>query len=383
MESAAGNAVSPVETRRLQHRPWARRVHRAQLRPKILSVIGSRPEFIQAAPLAHALDSHVDEIIVNTGQHYDPELASEQILDVRLRRPDYDLAVGSRDDGEQLAVGEARIAEVIEVERPDAVLVRGDTNSTLSGARAAHRAGLPIVHVEAGLRSYRHDMPEERNRVETDRLSDLLCVPTRAGLEILKSEGIQGRIRLTGDVMFDMLLRCRDRVPVSSEPAPYALATIHRGYNTDDRDRLHAVLECLAAVEMPVVFPLHPRTRNRLAGWGLALPKNVEARSPVPYTTMLALERDAEVILTDSGGVQREAYMWGVSCITLREETEWVETVELGWNTLAGIDADRVREALGRELPADRPPVFGDGNAAENIASEVAVLLSVPAAVVS
>ena len=183
--------------------------------------------------------------------------------------------------------------------------------------------------------------------------------------------------------MFDMLLRCRDRVPVTTERRPYALATIHRGYNTDDRDRLRAVLECLAVVDMPVVFPLHPRTRNRLAGWGLALPTNVEARDPVPYTTMLALERDAEVILTDSGGVQREAYMWGVPCITLREETEWVETVELGWNALAGVDSDRVREALGRELPADRPPVFGDGNAAENIASEVAAFLSVAAAAVS
>ena len=144
-----------------------------------------------------------------------------------------------------------------------------------------------------------------------------------------------------------------------------------------------AVLECLAVVDMPVVFPLHPRTRNRLAGWGLALPTNVEARDPVPYTTMLALERDADVILTDSGGVQREAYMWGVPCITLREETEWVETVELGWNALAGVDSNRVREALGRELPADRPPVFGDGNAAENIASEVAAFLSVAAAAVS
>ena len=352
-------------------------------RQRVVSIVGSRPEFIQAASLSRALIRYVDEVIVNTGQHYDCDMAEEQILDVRLPWPAYDLEVGSRSDAEQLAVGEERISAVIEEQRPHAVLVRGDTNATLAGARAAARAGLPVIHIEAGLRSYRAEMPEERNRIETDRISHLLCAPTQTAVDILVRECVPGRIRLTGDVLFDMLISSRSRVPKCAEEMPYALATVHRSYNTDDQARLAEVLICLATVPWRVIWPLHPRTRRRLEEFGLSLPPNVEARAPVPYTTMLSLEREAEVILTDSGGVQREAYMWGVPCITLREETEWVETVELGWNALAGVDANRVREALGRELPADRPPVFGDGNAAQKIASEIAAFLRVPAAVVS
>jgi UDP-N-acetylglucosamine 2-epimerase len=265
---------------------------------------------------------------------------------------------------------------VIADERPDAVVVRGDTNSTLAGARAAERAGVPLVHVEAGMRSYRGDMPEERNRVETDRLADLLCAPTGAAAERLAREGVRGEVVATGDVLFDMLLESRSRLPAAGERDPYVLATVHRNYNTDDPGRLAAVLACLAAVPARVVLPLHPRTRARIADFGLRTPANVELRAPVTYTAMLALERDAQAVVTDSGGVQREAYFWGVRCITLREETEWTETVESGWNVLAGAQPELVAEAFARDLPAERPPLFGDGRAAHAIADAVVALLA-------
>lgn len=334
-------------------------------------MLGSRPEVIQAAPLAQAFGSRLDEILVDTGQHYDVAMASGQIVDTGLPRPRHNLAVGSRPDQEQLAVGEERITEVIESERPDAVLVRGDTNATLAGARAARAAGLPLVHVESGLRSYRDDMPEERNRLEVDGLADLLCAPTRIAAENLEREGVRGEVRVTGDVLYDMLLASRDRLPERTQERPYILATVHRGYNTDDDERLAAVLSCLEVLPYHVVMPVHPRTRKRLAEARLDVPYNVELREPVTYTEMLTLERDADVIVTDSGGVQREAYMWRVPCITLREETEWVETVETGWNAIVGVDPERVVDALTRPRPLASPPVFGDGKAAEHTADAV------------
>lgn len=343
---------------------------------RLLSILGSRPEVIQAAALSLQLSRHVEEILVDTGQHYDREMAADQVADTGLPRPHYNLAVGSRPDLEQLEVGEDRVHNVILRERPDAVLVRGDTNATLAGARAAHRCKLPVIHVEAGLRSFRNDMPEERNRVETDRIADLMCAPTDAAVANLKREGVRGEIRLTGDVLYDMLLTHRDRVPPSVERQPYVLATIHRGYNTDDPARLGTVLECLAAVPYRVVFPVHPRTQRQLQETGLPTPANVELRKPVPYTTFLSLERDATAIVTDSGGVQREAYMWRVPCITLREETEWVETVETGWNTLAGVDPERVRRAFASHVPAEQPAIFGNGDAAARIADEITTFLA-------
>jgi UDP-N-acetylglucosamine 2-epimerase len=341
----------------------------------VLSVLGSRPEVIQAAPVSRALRTCVDEVLVDTGQHYDHAMSEGQIFDTGLRRPHYNLNVGSRPDLEQLEVAQDRIAEVIRRERPDAVVVRGDTNSTLAGARAAVAAELPLIHIEAGLRSYRDDMPEERNRVETDRISDLLCVPTRAALANLRTEGLDASAELTGDVLYDMLLTTRETVGPSGEQGSYALATVHRNYNTDDALRLRAVLDCLAAVPCRVILPVHPRTRQRLDQWSLTVPKNVELRDPVTYRSMLALERDATAILTDSGGVQREAYMWGVPCITLREETEWVETVFTGWNALVGVEPDRVRAAFEAGRPDESPLVFGDGNAAAKIADAIVTSL--------
>jgi UDP-N-acetylglucosamine 2-epimerase len=344
-------------------------------RLRVLSVLGSRPEVIQAGPLVAAFASRFDEIMLDTGQHYDWEMAAGQVQDTRLPQPAYSLGIGSLPDLEQLRAFEDAIAEVIESEKPHAVVVRGDTNSTLAGARAARACGVPLVHVEAGMRSYRSDMPEERNRVETDHLADLNCAPTQAAADRLGAERVAGAVVTTGDVLFDMLLETRDRLPAKVAGEAYVLATVHRNYNTDDAERLAAVMACLAAVERRVVLPLHPRTRDRLAAYGVSVPGNVECRKPATYTQMLALERDAEAIVTDSGGVQREAYLWGVPCVTLREETEWTETVASGWNTLAGASPDTVAAALARPLPAARPPLFGDGRAAFHIADAVVALL--------
>jgi UDP-N-acetylglucosamine 2-epimerase len=330
-------------------------------------VIGARPEIIQATPVSAALRPLATEILVHTGQHYDEAMSGAQILATRLPAPDHDLGVGSLPRDEQLALAQERIAAVIAAERPDAVLVRGDTNATLSGARAAAAAGLALIHVEAGLRSHRDDMPEERNRVETDGLADVLLAPTAGAVRTLEAEGLRGAIHLTGDPLCDMFERWRDRV----RPAPgeYVLATVHRNYNTDDPERLAAVLACLGRSPLPVVLPLHPRTRARLAEWELAVPANVRVLEPIDYVEMLGYERGASAIATDSGGVLREAYLWGVRCLTLREETEWTETVETGWNTLVGADPDLFADALARPAPAEHPPIFGDGRAGERIAA--------------
>jgi UDP-GlcNAc3NAcA epimerase len=336
--------------------------------PRILSIIGSRPEIVQAAPLSLAFSDCVEEILVHTGQHYDPAMSDLQIADLRLPLPEHNLGVGSLPNDEGVAVAEERIARVIESERPDAVLVRGDTNATIAGARAAVAAGVPLLHVEAGLRSYRDDMPEEHNRIETDRISDLLFAPCEHARETLLKEGVPGTVQVTGDVLADVLLSTRDRLPEGGEQGEYVLATAHRNYNTDSPERLGAVLACLEAAEMRVIFPLHPRTRKSLETWGLTVPTNVEVRDAVTYTEMLTLERDAVAVATDSGGVQREAYLWGVPCITMREETEWIETVSTGWNTLVGADAEKFRAALATPRPTERPPIFGDGNAARRIA---------------
>jgi UDP-GlcNAc3NAcA epimerase len=335
---------------------------------KLVSIIGSRPEIVQAAPLSLAYRDCVDEVLVHTGQHYDPGMSELQIADLRLPVPDYNLGVGSLPNEEGVEVAQRRIAEVLDRERPDAVLVRGDTNATIAGARAAVAARIPLLHVEAGLRSYRLDMPEEHNRIETDRLSDVLFAPCEHARDTLLSEEVKGVTYVTGDVLADVLLSTRSRLPESGEEGEYLLATAHRNYNTETPERLGSILACLAEAECRVVFPLHPRTRKALDAWDLPIPPNVEVRDAVTYTAMIALERDAVAVATDSGGVQREAYLWGVPCITLREETEWVETVATGWNTLVGADPERFKAALEAPRPASRPPIFGDGKAAEKIA---------------
>jgi UDP-GlcNAc3NAcA epimerase len=336
--------------------------------PRIISIIGSRPEIVQAAPLSLAFSSCVEEVLVHTGQHYDPGMSDLQIADLRLPLPEFNLGVGSLPLDKGVAVAEKRIARVIESVDPDAVLVRGDTSATIAGARAAKAAGVPLLHVEAGLRSYRQDMPEEHNRIETDQLSDLLFAPCEHARDVLIEEGVAGTVHVTGDVLADVLLATRGRLPAAVEEGDYILATAHRNYNTDSPERLGAILDCLQRAGRRVIFPLHPRTRKSIEVWDLEVPANVEMRDPLTYTEMLVLERGATAIATDSGGVQREAYLWGVPCITMREETEWIETVSTGWNTLVGVDGEKFGKALTKELPAERPPIFGDGRAAERIA---------------
>src|SRR5215218_7533545 len=308
---------------------------------RIVSIIGSRPEIVQAAPLSLAYSSCVEEILVHTGQHYDPGMSDLQIADLHLPLPEFNLGVGSLPPTAAVAVAEERIGRVIASREPDAVLVRGDTHATIAGARAAVAAGVTLIHVESGLRSYRLDMPEEANRFETDELSDLLFAPCEHAREVLLKEDVGGTIHVTGDVLADVLLATRARLPERGEEGEYVLATAHRNYNTDSAERLAAVLGCLGAAECRVIFPLHPRTRKSLETWNLEVPANVE---------------------------QREAYLWGVPCITMREETEWIETVSTGWNTLVGVDAEKFRAALAKPLPDARPPIFGDGRAAERIA---------------
>src|SRR3954451_19572593 len=335
---------------------------------RIVSVIGSRPEIVQGAPVSLALASRAEEILVHTGQHYDPGMSDLQIADLHLPLPEFNLGVGSLPQGAAVTVAEERIGKGIASREPDAVLVRGDTNATIAGARAAVAAGVPLIHVEAGLRSYRQDMPEEHNRIETDQLSDLLFAPCDHARDVLLEEGVGGAIHVTGDVLADVLLATRARLPERSEQGEYVLATAHRNYNTDSAERLAAVLGCLGAAGCRVIFPLHPRTRKSLETWNLEVPANVELRDPVTYTEMLVLERDAVAIATDSGGVQREAYLWGVPCVTMREETEWIETVSTGWDKLGGVAAKNFRAALATPPPEARPPIFGNGNAAERIA---------------
>jgi UDP-N-acetylglucosamine 2-epimerase len=351
-------------------RPARERISGARTRPRILSVIGARPEIIQAAPVCEALAPLAQEILVHTGQHYDDAMSESQILATRLPRPDHNLEVGSRSREEQVDLARVRLEDLIERERPDAVIVRGDTNATLSGARAAVAKGVPLVHVEAGLRSHRSDMPEEYNRIETDRLAQVLCAPSPGARGNLEEEGVQGEIHVTGDPLCDTLESWRPLVKPAGG-GDYVLATVHRNYNTDSPERLAAVLACLGRSPLPVLMPLHPRTRARIDGWGLASPPHVQLLDPVPYTRMLELERGARAIATDSGGVQREAYLWGVRCITLREETEWTDTVQAGWNTLVGVDPDAFAAALRSPLPSERPPIFGDGHAAQRIADVV------------
>ncbi len=347
---------------------------------KILSVVGARPQFIKAAPVSTALRAKLHEVLVHTGQHYDAEMSDVFFREMGTPAPDYYLGIGSGRHGQQTGAMLAAIEDVILKEEPDRVLVYGDTNSTLAGALAAIKLHVPVAHVEAGLRSFNRAMPEEINRVLTDHCADMLFCPTQTAVNNLAAEGIRAGVHCVGDVMVDAL---RAFLPHADERAvlgelglesgSYVLATVHRASNTDDPAALQAVLDCLAASPWPVVLPLHPRTTAAVTKFGLSFPAQVRAIKPVSYLWMLALEKNARAIMTDSGGVQKEVYMLGVPCITLRSETEWVETLAGGWNILAGTDAGKVSAALARPLPAGTPPpLFGDGTAARQIARIIA-----------
>jgi UDP-GlcNAc3NAcA epimerase len=340
---------------------------------KIVCVVGARPQFIKAAAVSRRLRERHEEVLVHTGQHYDEGMSSVFFRELDIPEPEHHLGVGSASHGEQTGAMLRQIEQVIVDERPDWVLVYGDTNSTLAGALAASKLHVPVAHVEAGLRSYNRRMPEEINRVLTDHVSTLLLCPSDVAVRNLAAEGITQGVHVVGDVMADVLADARTRADHTSDviarlgvaPGQFALATVHRAENTDSVHRLRAILSALDALPLPVVFPVHPRTRRALDGVGYAPPPQVRLLEPLGYVDMVRLQSDARVVLTDSGGVQKEAYWLGVPCVTLRDETEWVETVAAGWNVLVGADHDRIVRAV-RELapPHERPPLYGAGAAA-------------------
>jgi UDP-GlcNAc3NAcA epimerase len=348
---------------------------------KILTVIGNRPQFIKAAAVSPALRERNQELLIHTGQHYDDDLSAVFFAELGLPAPDRELGISLGSNSSQTARMLSALEPVISEEAPDAVLVYGDTNSTLAGALAAAQAGVPLAHVEAGMRSFDRSMPEELNRVLTDHAGSLLLCSSEVAVENLRREGVSGTVELVGDVMVDVALkiqpRARDRTDLlaarGATPGEYVLATAHRAGNVDDPGRLAMLVELLLALPLPVVLALHPRTRSRLAAGGLLdeleRSDHVVVTPPLGYIELTALLCNARAVVTDSGGLQKEAYLAGVPCITLRPSTEWTETVEHGWNTLVDLDLAAAVRALERDPPLDRPPLYGDGCAGERVVS--------------
>ena len=346
----------------------------------ITLVVGARPQFIKAAAILHTLgDSHPTRLI-HTGQHYDDSLSAVFFRELEIPEPDVHLGVGSGLHGEQTGIMLAGIERDFLQRKPDQVLIFGDTNSTLAGALAAAKLNIPLAHLEAGLRSYNRKMPEEINRIVTDHLSDLLFCPSSLSVDNLSHEGIQQGVHLVGDVMADVLLRSLNRAFEKSDVLErlklaeenYYLATVHRAENTDDPSRLYAIISAFRQMEQEVIFPAHPRTRKLLLEHPLFQDLDLgEHRGglrviePLGYLDMVRLAASARAILTDSGGLQKEAYWLGRPCITLRDETEWVETVDAGWNVLAGANTHRILAVYQIKPPKERKTLYGDGRAAE------------------
>jgi UDP-N-acetylglucosamine 2-epimerase (non-hydrolysing)/UDP-GlcNAc3NAcA epimerase len=348
---------------------------------KVVSVVGNRPQFIKSAPLSVALRSaDIDEVTVHTGQHYDPELAQVFFDELGLPEPRYRLGLGGGSRDEMLARMEPAIRAAIERERPDWVLVSGDTNSTLAGARAARPT--PLAHVEAGLRSGDLTMPEERNRIEVDRLADLLLCPDERSRSQLEAEAVRGRAEVVGDVMADVCFElapiARDRSTIlerlAAAPGSYVVATVHREANVFD-PRLGRILEGLNRLQERVIFSAHPRTRAAIADNSHRLDPHITLVPPLGYLDFAALASQARVLVTDSGGIQKEAYWYGVPCVTLRPSTEWIDTVEAGANRLVDDDPDLIERGVAEAaMPAERPPLYGDGRAADRVATALATL---------
>ena len=352
---------------------------------KIVTVIGNRPQFVKAAAVSGPLRAQHEEVLVHTGQHYDDELSAIFVRELDMPVPDIELGLGGGSNTEQTARMLGALGELLGEQPPDAVLVYGDTNSTLAAALAAAQARIPVAHVEAGMRSFDRAMPEELNRVVTDHVSDLLLVSSHSAADNLSREGIaDGAVHVVGDVMVDVarLLAPRARADDGAlraagvSPGEYVLVTAHRAGTVDDPQRLARLVELVLGVEFPVVLPLHPRTRARLQAAGLlaGLEAGTTLLPPLGPLAFAALLTRARAVLTDSGGVQKEAYLAGVPCVTLRDSTEWVETVQAGWNVLVDLDAAAAHAALRSKPPAERPQLYGDGHAADRVVAALATL---------
>ena len=341
---------------------------------KIMTVVGARPQLIKAAAVSRELRKRHAEILVHTGQHYDYEMSGIFFDGLEMPAPDVNLAVGSGCHGVQTGAMLEKIEQLLLAERPDWLLIYGDTNSTLAGALAASKLSVPVVHIEAGLRSFNRRMPEEINRVVADHLSSLLLCPSDTAVRNLAAEGISQNVHVVGDVMLDILNWARTRVSARQpelfdrlgvRQQSYLLATVHRSENTDDAARLSGILGAFNSLDEPVLFPVHPRTRKAISRSGCALRPHVQLIDPMGYLDMMTVAGSARMVLTDSGGLQKEAYWLGVPCLTLRDETEWVETVEARWNTLVGSDSEQILHAVHSFEPSNcRPPLYGDGRAA-------------------
>ncbi len=354
---------------------------------KVLTVIGNRPQFIKAAAVSPRLRERHQELLIHTGQHFDDDLSAVFFAELGLPAPDRQLAIALGSNSSQTARMLSALEPVVAEEAPDAVLVYGDTNSTLAGALAGAQAGVPVAHVEAGMRSFDRSMPEELNRVLTDHAASLLLCSSEVSVENLRREGVAGTVEMVGDVMVDVALemqpRLRERTDLVAArgvaPGEYILATAHRAANVDDPERLAMLVGVLRAMPLQTVFAVHPRTRDRLSAAGLLeqleRAENIVLTPPLGYVELTALLCNARAVLTDSGGLQKEAYFAGVPCITLRARTEWTETVELGWNTLVDLDAGAALNALRREPPPVRPPLYGDGHAGERVVSALTLLV--------
>jgi UDP-GlcNAc3NAcA epimerase len=353
---------------------------------KILTVVGNRPQFIKAAAVSGRLRERHEEVLVHTGQHYDDSLSRVFFAELGLAQPDRELHIGGGTNTSQTARMLTALEPLLGELRPDAALVYGDTNSTLAGALAGAQAHTPVVHIEAGMRSFDRAMPEELNRVLTDHLSDLLLCASDTAAANLQNESVAGSVKVVGDVMVDVALRRQPSARADSETlrkygverGGYLLLTAHRAGNVDDPERLRALLALVSALPAPVLFPIHPRTRARVAQAGLEPELDridgLRLTEPLGYVEFSALLCQARAVLTDSGGAQKEAYIAGVPCVTLRANTEWVETVAAGWNTLVDLDAGAALAALGRKPPSERPALYGDGRAAERCVEAIGAL---------
>jgi UDP-N-acetylglucosamine 2-epimerase (non-hydrolysing)/UDP-GlcNAc3NAcA epimerase len=351
---------------------------------KFATIVGARPQFIKAAPMSRLLRQKHVEVLIHTGQHYDKAMSAIFFDELQIPDPNYNLGIGSGLHGAQTGAMLVAIEKVLVTEAPDVVIVYGDTNSTLAGALAAVKLHIPVAHIEAGLRSFNRRMPEEINRVLTDHISQWLFCPTQTAIDNLSGEGISNGVHLVGDVMVDAI---KHNLPIAAERSDilqrlglaggeYYLATVHRPRNTDNRSRLTVILKSLESLDLPVVLPAHPRTICAIKSTGLSSFSNLDIIPPVSYLDMIVLESNARTILTDSGGVQKEAYLVGIPCVTLREETEWRETVSIGWNQLVGADPSAIWAAVANPVSStDHPPIYGDGNACEKI---ISVLIKQP-----